>query len=134
MIKKLTCGEIFIHLRIIPHKLVLIYVLCKVLIFLSKTSAYLACIRDMYNERWTQDLHRHPVLCIWSWSTLLGLNEIPFINHLSLWWFLFNILGRRNSLLYSLLIVKFLQNWNVYYRHDLKFWFIEIYIVSPNSL
>jgi hypothetical protein len=29
-------------------------VLCKVLIFLSKTSAYLACIQDMYNERWTQ--------------------------------------------------------------------------------
>jgi hypothetical protein len=36
-------------------------------------------IRDMYNERWTQDLHRHPVLCIWSRSTLLGLNKIPFL-------------------------------------------------------
>jgi hypothetical protein len=48
-----------------------------VLTFLSKTSAYLACIQDMYNERWTQDLHRHRVLCIWSRSTLLGLNKIP---------------------------------------------------------
>ena len=71
------------------------------LTFLSKTSAYVACIRDMYNERWTQDLHRHPVLdlhrhpvldlhrhpvldlhrhpvlCIWSWSALLSLNKIP---------------------------------------------------------
>jgi hypothetical protein len=39
----------------------------------------MACIRDMYNEGWTQDLHRHPVLCIWSWSILLGLNKIPFL-------------------------------------------------------
>ena len=53
MIKKLACGEILVQLRIIPHNLVLIYedVLCKVLTFLSKTSAYMACIRDMYNER-----------------------------------------------------------------------------------
>jgi hypothetical protein len=47
---------------------------------LSKTSAYLACVWDMHNERRTQDLHRHPVLCIWSRSTLIiltGLNKIP---------------------------------------------------------
>ena len=26
-----------------------------------------------------KDEHRHLVLCIWSWSTLLGLNKIPFL-------------------------------------------------------
>jgi hypothetical protein len=69
----------------------------KVLIFLSKTSAYLACIQDMYNERWTQDLHRHPVLCIWSRSTLLGWNKIPCLLYEQLFiyttiWFKRNIL------------------------------------------
>ena len=77
--------------------------------FLSMTSAYMACIRNMYNERWTQDLHRHPVLCIWSWSTLLGLNKIPFLLYEQLFiyttiWFKRNILlGSILSLSYYLL-------------------------------
>jgi hypothetical protein len=91
----------------------------------------MAYIRDMYNERKTQDLHRHLVLCNWSRSTLLGLNKICLLyeqlfiytttacqlfNHLSLWWLLFNILGRRNIFfLYSWLIVT-----EMFYRHDLK--------------
>jgi hypothetical protein len=46
--------------------------------FLSWTRIMsVACIQDMYNERWTQNLHRHRALCVWSRSTLLGLNKIP---------------------------------------------------------
>ena len=82
---------------------------CKVLTFLSKTSAYLACIHDMYNERRTQGLHRHPVLCIWSRSTLLSLNKIPCLLYEQLFiyttiWFKRNILlGSILSLSYYLL-------------------------------
>jgi hypothetical protein len=82
-------------------------VLCKVLTFLSKTSAYMACIRDMYNERWTQDLFRHPVLCIWSWSTLLGLNKIHFLLYEQLFIYMTISLSSKSSD----------RNWSVIFRY-----------------
>ena len=81
--------------------------LCKVVTFLSKTSAYLACIRDMYNERRTQDLHRHSILCIWSRSTLLvGVNQIPCLLFEQLFIYT-NIWFKRNILLSSILSLSY---------------------------
>ena len=78
----MACGEIFIQLRIILHNLVLIY---GTRMCFAKFWPF--CLRHQHiwlgsgicTMKDEHRIYRHPVLCISSWSTLLGLNKIPFL-------------------------------------------------------
>jgi len=79
----LACGEIFIQLRIIPQKIALSQFGLKNVKTLQRINylrnQHIWHAFDMWTMKDEHRIYRHPFLCIWSQSTLLGLNKILFL-------------------------------------------------------